>query len=182
MPKVPAYRQAAGGGVLENNKEVVFYGPNENLSKWNHLFSEPGMNLTPNDYLFVFFEDNTAQPDESSRPRPITQIDNSNVFQIYPFTPTKKFNDGYKHQVLGVYWEGEGAGNFKLKHAGAFSSGNSKRPYFYIESFPVDPYTKQPTKYWGTIVRNSPTSFGKRKAKNPMSKVNADIRYLMSMR
>ena len=97
-------------------------------------------------------------------------------------TQGQKFNDGYKHQVLGVWWEGEGAGNFKLKHAGAFSSGNSKKPYFYIESFPVDPYTKRPTKYWGTIVRNESTSFGKRRHKKfNLKTLNAEIKYLLRL-
>ena len=182
MPKTPSYKKAAGGGLLENNKDVIFYGPGENQAQWNRFFGEPGMDLKPSDYLFVFFEDNVSHPNENSKPRDLLAIDDENVFQIFAYTPTKKLDDGQKHQVLGIRWDNA---NYKLKRAGAFSEGGKSRPYFYVQSYPADPFTGEPTKYWGTILRNQPgdgSGFGKKRVKKSkrttLSKVSNDIRYL----
>jgi hypothetical protein len=167
--KTPAYRQAGGGGTLSNVSDVILYGQNENMQKYNRFFG----NTNPDDLLFVFFQDYTERPNEYSVPRPVTAIDNENVFQVY--TCNKMLNDNYTHDMLCVSW---GNRDQKLKSRGV--NPETQLPFFYVESYPINA-DGSPTKYWGTMFMNQSqkTYFGTRKKSKGTR--TSDIRYLLNL-
>ena len=117
----------------------------------------------------------------------------SESYDVFYFTPDKKFNDGLKHQCLGIMYNGR---RLKIKFAG--QNKETGLPFFYVEDAIFEKnkgqWTGEQTRWYGVFTDKSPeqtVSFGKsakRSIKDGtpesfafLSSVNNDIKYLKSI-
>jgi hypothetical protein len=179
---------------VNNALQVIPYEPG-NMGLYNNYFGS----ILPEQLELYFYLDQETRPDTHDPMLPAYTIENSN--KIMNFTPTSKFTDGLKHNVLGIRFNGK---NLKIKWTGMNEyaepiNGTNKLPFFYVEDLPLvdevdangNPIKKM-TKYWGVITTvaqreaataagPSGTEFGKRK-KHSISLLNREIKYLMKLK
>jgi hypothetical protein len=189
--KTSVNRPVAGSELAVNNAlETVMYGDNENSWVFN-LLKRAIPNITvgtinktkqvkPGTLSFVLYDDPITSPDETDQSiSGELNEDNQNLFPVFAYTPDKKFNDGLKHQCLGILYNGK---QLKIKFRG--TNGKTGLPFFYVED-PVfikqgNKWVGEQTQWYGTFVEmpTSVLSFGKRRNKVSLKSINADISYL----
>ena len=188
---------------VNNALQVIPHEPG-NMGLYNNYFGA----INPNQLEFYFYLDQEDRPDTHDPMLPAFIIENSH--RVMNFTPTSKFTDGQKHNVLGIRFNGK---NLKIKWTGVNQyadsiNGTNKLPFFYVEDLPqVDDVDnngnpiKRMTKYWGVITtvaqreaaaasaNISGTEFGKsftkngifKRKKHSISLLNKEIKYLMKL-
>jgi len=152
--------QLAASELSVNNALQVIPYETGNMAKYNKFFN----GYRPDNLLFYFYDNPTLDPSINEPSVPDLSFENG--YRIFHFTPTTKFTDGYKHNVLGLMYEGK---RLKIKTSGTNNWNSSdivKLPFFYVEDLPLvlqDDQTYTMTKYYGEIAHFNSIEFVKKK-------------------
>ena len=140
--------------------------------------------LKPGTLGFVLYDDPTRDPIIEDH---VPVISNeSESYDVFYFTPDKKFNDGLKHQCLGIMYNGR---RLKIKFAG--QNKETGLPFFYVEDAVFEKvkgqWNGEQTRWYGVFTDKSPdqtVSFGKKNKINKRKQhlLDKDISYLKKLK